>query len=60
MKIKCPGCGSGASQVLIGSDDHYYAKCLECGEITPIESSVTPMPETEKEKPATIGRASHR
>jgi ribosomal protein S27E len=37
MEVKCPGCGSHASQVLVGSDERHYAKCLECGEIQLLE-----------------------
>jgi ribosomal protein S27E len=39
MEIKCPECGNSASQVLIGTDDRRYAKCLECGEITPCRAA---------------------
>jgi hypothetical protein len=42
MEIKCPECGSSASQILIGTDDRRYAKCLECGEVTPAEPPQTP------------------
>jgi uncharacterized Zn finger protein len=37
MEIKCPECGNSAAQILIGTDNHRYAKCLECGEVTPAE-----------------------
>ena len=47
MEIKCPECGSGAAQILIGTDDRCYAKCLECGEITPAE----PPPQTPTSPP---------
>jgi hypothetical protein len=33
MDVICPGCGSNASQILVGSDGNNYAKCLDCGEI---------------------------
>jgi hypothetical protein len=29
MEIKCRECGNSASQILIGTDDRRYAKCLE-------------------------------
>ena len=46
MEVKCPGCGSHASQVLVGSDDRHYAKCLECGEIQLLEARI-PQPGTD-------------
>jgi hypothetical protein len=37
MEIVCPGCGTNAAKILLGSDNRHYAKCLECGVSTPIE-----------------------
>jgi uncharacterized Zn finger protein len=42
MEVKCPGCGSNASQILTGTDEREYAKCLDCGEIQLLEMEAPP------------------
>jgi hypothetical protein len=42
MEIVCPGCGTNAAKILLGSDSRHYAKCLECGVTTPIEPPAQP------------------
>jgi uncharacterized Zn finger protein len=36
MKLKCPECESNVVQILLGTDDSRFTKCLGCGTVNQV------------------------